>query len=392
VGIGVTFFVQLLVNNIITVIIDYKITKCLKFYTMSANGFGNIFRLTSFGESHGAAIGGIIEGLPAGYEVNIEDIQQELDKRKPGNSKYVSSRNEEDKVEILSGVFEGRSLGTPLGFLVRNKDSKPKDYNHLKNVYRPSHADLSWQLKYDLRDYRGGGRSSARETVSRVVAGAIANLILKKQNIGIYSYVHSIGSVETKLDYSELDLELIDDSILFCPDKSAEAEMMELIDQTKSEGDSLGGEIICVIKNCPVGLGEPVFDKIEAELAKAMLSINAVKGFEIGSGFNSTKMKGSEHNDKFVSRNGRFETETNFSGGVQGGITNGMDIYFKVAFKPVATIMKDQLTVDNEGNEIVIEGKGRHDVTVVPRAVAIVKAMAAMVIADMILRNKNAKI
>lgn len=359
---------------------------------MSANGFGNIFRLTSFGESHGTAIGGIIEGLPAGYEVNIEDIQQELDKRKPGKSKYVSSRNEEDKVEILSGVFEGKSLGTPIGFLVRNKDSKPEDYDHLKNVYRPSHADFTWQLKYDHRDYRGGGRSSARETVSRVVAGAIANLILRKHNISIYSYVHSIGIVEAKLNYSELDLELIDDSLLFCPDKSAESEMMELIEKTKSEGDSLGGEIICVIKNCPAGLGEPVFDKIEADLAKAMLSINAVKGFEIGSGFNSTKMKGSEHNDKFVNRNGRFETETNFSGGVQGGITNGMDIYFKVAFKPVATIMKDQLTVDNDGKEMVVAGKGRHDVTVVPRAVSIVKAMSAMVIADMILRNKNAKI
>ena len=359
---------------------------------MSANSFGNIFRLTSFGESHGNAIGGIIEGLPAGYKIDIEDIQTELDKRRPGNSKYVSSRREEDKVEILSGVFEGKSLGTPIGFLVRNKDSKSEDYDHLKNVYRPSHADLTWQLKYHHRDYRGGGRSSASETVPRAVEEAKTKLILEKKNISIYSYVHSIGSVETKLNYSELDLETTDSSILFCPDKSAEAEMMELIERTKSEGDSLGGEIICVIKNCPAGLGEPVFDKIEADLAKAMLSINAVKGFEIGSGFNSTKMKGSKHNDRFVNRNGKVETETNFSGGVQGGITNGMDIYFKVAFKPVATIMKDQLTIDNEGNEIVVAGKGRHDVTVVPRAVSIVKAMAAMVIADMILRNKNAKI
>jgi len=359
---------------------------------MSANSFGNIFRLTSFGESHGNAIGGIVEGLPAGYKIDIEDIQKELDKRKPGKSKYVSSRSEEDRVEILSGVFEGKSLGTPIGFLVRNKDSKSEDYNHLKNVYRPSHADLTWQIKYHHRDHRGGGRSSARETVSRVVAGALADLILKKHDIRIYSYVHSIGSVETKLNYSELDLETTENSILFCPDKSAEAEMIDLIERTKSEGDSLGGEIVCVIKNCPAGLGEPVFDKIEADMAKAMMSINAVKGFEIGSGFSSTKMKGSEHNDKFINSNGKLETETNFSGGVQGGITNGMDIYFKVAFKPVATIMKDQLTIDNEGNEIVVAGKGRHDVTVVPRAVSIVKAMAAMVIADMILRNKSARI
>lgn len=359
---------------------------------MSANSFGNIFKLTSFGESHGVAIGGIVQGLPAGYEINIDDIQNELDKRKPGNSRFVSSRKEEDKVEILSGVFEGKSLGTPIGFLVRNKDSKPEDYDHLKNIYRPSHADLTWQVKYNHRDYRGGGRSSARETVSRVVAGAIANQILKKENIIVYSYVHSIGNVETKLNYAELDLETTDNSILFCPDKSAEAKMIDLIERTKSEGDSLGGEIVCVIKNCPAGLGEPVFDKIEADMAKAMLSINAVKGFEIGSGFSSTKMKGSEHNDKFVNSNGKLETETNFSGGVQGGITNGMDIYFKVAFKPVATIMKDQLTIDNEGNEVVVAGKGRHDVTVVPRAVSIVKAMATMVIADMILRNKNAKI
>jgi len=359
---------------------------------MSANSFGNIFRLTSFGESHGNAIGGIVEGLPAGYKIDIEDIQKELDKRKPGKSKYVSSRSEEDRVEILSGVFEGKSLGTPIGFLVRNKDSKSEDYNHLKNVYRPSHADFTWQLKYHHRDHRGGGRSSARETVSRVVGGALANLILKKHDIRIYSYVHSIGSVETRLNYSELDLETTENSILFCPDKSAETEMIDLIERTKSEGDSLGGEIVCVIKNCPAGLGEPVFDKIEADMAKAMMSINAVKGFEIGSGFSSTKMKGSEHNDKFINSNGKLETETNFSGGVQGGITNGMDIYFKVAFKPVATIMKDQLTIDNEGNEIVVAGKGRHDVTVVPRAVSIVKAMAAMVIADMILRNKTARI
>ncbi len=359
---------------------------------MSANSFGNIFRLTSFGESHGSAIGGIIEGLPSGYTINVEDIQKELDKRKPGRSEYVSSRSEEDKVEILSGVFEGKSLGTPIGFLIRNKDSKTEDYDHLKNTYRPSHADLTWQMKYEHRDYRGGGRSSARETVSRVVAGAFANLILKEQNINVYSYVHSIGNVETKYHYSELNMESIEDSVIFCPDKSAEADMLKLIEETKLEGDSLGGEIICIIKNCRAGLGEPVFDKIEADLAKAMLSINAVKGFEIGSGFSSTKMKGSEHNDKFVYRNGKPETETNFSGGVQGGITNGMDIYFKVAFKPVATIMKDQPSIDKDGNDVVIKGKGRHDVSVVPRAVSIVKAMAAMVIADMILRNKNAKI
>jgi len=358
---------------------------------MSGNSFGKIFKLISFGESHGAAIGGVVEGFPAGYVVDIEDIQNELNKRKPGQSKYVSSRNEDDKVEILSGIFEGKSLGTPIGFLVRNKDSQPKDYDHLKDIFRPSHADYTYEIKYGHRDHRGGGRSSARETVSRVVAGALANIILRKQGITLYAYVHSIGHIESQSNYRELDMNSINDSVIYCPDKNAEKKMLDLIEETKQEGDSLGGEVVCVIKNCMPGLGEPVFDKMEAELAKAMLSINAVKGFEIGSGFQSTKMKGSEHNDIFINEGDEFRTKTNYSGGIQGGITNGMDIYFKVAFKPIATIMKDQLTADKEGNSILLEGKGRHDITVVPRAVSIVKAMSAMVVADMLLRNSNSK-
>jgi chorismate synthase len=358
---------------------------------MSGNTFGKILKLTTFGESHGPAIGGVIDGFPAGYQVSLEDVQIELNKRRPGQSEYVSQRSEMDELEILSGVFGGKSLGTPIGFLVRNNDFRSKDYDHLKNVYRPSHADYTYDKKYGFRDHRGGGRSSARETIARIVGGAFADIILKENGTEVIAFVEQIGDARIGSDYESLDFDLIEKSPLRCPDKNAERKMMELIENTAKEGDSLGGKIFCVIKSCMHGLGEPVFDKLEAELAKAMMSINAVKGFELGSGFASVSMKGSEHNDVFEEVDGKIITKTNFSGGVQGGISNGMDIYFSTVFKPVATIMQNQESVDNDGNTIILEGKGRHDVTVLPRAVPIVKAMASMVIADMILRNKSAK-
>ena len=348
------------------------------------NSFGNIFRLTTFGESHGKAIGGIIDGCPAGYKIDLDHISYEMQRRKPGQSKIVTQRKEDDSVEFLSGIFEGKTTGTPIGFLIKNKDQKSKDYDHLKDSFRPSHADFVYEKKYGFRDYRGGGRSSARETACRVVAGAIAKQIL--ENIDIYAYTSSIGTISIDDDYIVDTQKSIEDSIVRCPDISISEKMINEIKNARKNGDTLGGIVKCIIKNVPIGLGEPVFNKLHSELGRAMLSINAVKGFEYGSGFNGTKMIGSEHNDIIKTDE---TTLSNYSGGIQGGISNGMDIYFNVAFKPVATVMKDQQTIDSKGKESIIKGKGRHDPCVVPRAIPIVEAMAAMVILDYYLINKT---
>lgn len=355
---------------------------------MSGNSFGKIFTLTSFGESHGEAIGGIIDGCPAGLEIDLNFIQSELDRRRPGQSAITTQRKEDDKVEFLSGIFEGKTLGTPIGFSIKNEDQKSKDYDHNKDVYRPSHADYTYDAKYGIRDYRGGGRASARETISRVVAGAIAKLILKKYNISINAYTSQVGDVKLLKKYQELDLNKIESNAVRCPDELIAETMMQRIEQVRKAGDTIGGIISCVIKGVPAGLGEPVFDKLHADLGKAMLSINAVKGFEYGSGFDGVIIKGSKHNDIFESNNDGVKTKTNHSGGIQGGISNGEDIYFRVAFKPVATIMMEQGTLDSKGNETIISGKGRHDPCVLPRAVPIVEAMTALVLADHLLRNK----
>lgn len=352
---------------------------------MSGNTFGKIFTLTSFGESHGAAIGGVIDGVPANFPIDLAKIQQELDRRKPGQSNLVTQRKESDTVQILSGIFEGKTTGSPIGFIIHNENQKSADYEHLKDAFRPSHADFSYQQKYGHRDYRGGGRSSARETASRVVAGAIAKQFLDSLGIQFSTYVAQIGNVRFEND-SFFENELIEGNAVRCPNEKMATKMAELILETRKKGDTIGGAIRCVIQGVPAGLGEPVFDKLHADLGKAMLSINAVKGFETGSGFDSIAMNGSEHNDIF-SPDG--STKTNHSGGVQGGISNGMPISFRVAFKPVATIMQTQPTIDEVGNETEIEGKGRHDACVVPRAVPIVEAMAAMVILDFYLRNKS---
>lgn len=359
---------------------------------MAGNTFGKILRLTTFGESHGQAIGGIIDGFPAGVEIDEELIRKDLSRRRPGQSKLVSPRNEEDKVELLSGIFGNKSLGTPIGFVIRNKDHQSEDYSHLKDTFRPSHADFTYEEKYGIRDYRGGGRASARETVSRVVAGAFAKMLLNHYEISVDAFVHTIGTVSVAKNYTEMDLSLTEESVVRCPDTLASQKMVDLIQETAVEGDTLGGLIQCVVKNMPSGLGEPVFDKLHADLGKAILSINAVKGFEIGSGFNAVSMKGTEHNDRFTTVDGKITTETNYSGGVQGGISNGNDIYFNAAFKPVATIMQDQQSVDKAGKPITIKGKGRHDVCVVPRAVPIVEAMTALVIADHLLMNRASRI
>ena len=351
------------------------------------NSFGNIFRLTTFGESHGEAIGGIIDGCPAGHEIDFEKISIEMDRRKPGQSKIVTQRKEADAVEFLSGIFEGKTTGTPIGFIIKNNNQKSKDYNHLKKSFRPSHADLVYNEKYGVRDYRGGGRSSARETACRVVAGAIAKQILS--DIEIIAYTTSIGEISISENITIINKSNIEDSLVRCPDKKVSEKMIASIKNARKNGDTLGGVIKCVIKNTPIGLGEPVFNKLHSELGRAMLSINAVKGFEYGSGFEGTKMKGSQHNDLI---NLDKTTTTNNSGGIQGGISNGMDIYFNVAFKPVATIMKDQNTLDSNGNITILKGKGRHDACVVPRAIPIVEAMAAMVILDYYLINKTKKI
>ena len=355
------------------------------------NTFGNLFKLTSFGESHGSMIGGIIEGCPAGLEINKDLIQKDLDRRKPGQSKVTSPRKEDDKVQLLSGIFEGKSTGTPIGFLIPNINSKSQDYSNIKDVFRPSHADYTYEEKYGLRDYRGGGRSSARETACRVVAGSIAKQLLNNYGIKISAYVSSIGNIFA--DEKNMDLNKdYDSNIVRCPDNDASEKMINLITELKSKGNTVGGQIKCIIDGVKPGLGEPVFDKLHADLGKAMLSINAVKGFEYGSGFNGSKMTGSEHNDEFTVENGNVSTKTNNSGGIQGGISNGEEIYFKVAFKPVATIMSKQNSIDKEKNNVELSIKGRHDPCVVPRAVPIVESMAAMVLADHLLRIRTSKL
>lgn len=359
---------------------------------MAGNTFGQLFRISTFGESHGKAIGVIIDGCPPNIDIDLEFIQGELDKRRPGQSKITTQRKESDTASILSGVFEGKSTGTSLALLIPNEDQRSKDYDHNKDIFRPSHADYTYQEKYGIRDYRGGGRSSARETAARVAAGAIAKLFLKQKGVEIFAHVSSAGTIDApnlpSEDLSKL-LDIRESNIVRCADPATANEMIELIDSVRKDGDTIGGKVSCIIRNCPVGLGEPVFDKLHADLGKAMLSINAVHGFEYGSGFSGSEMRGSEHNDIFrPSETGKgISTNTNFSGGIQGGISNGMDITFRVAFKPVATIMHNQQTVDKEGNAAEIKGKGRHDPCVVPRAVAIVEAMAALVIADHYLRQ-----
>jgi chorismate synthase len=350
---------------------------------MAGNTFGHILRLTTFGESHGDAIGGIIDGFPAGFPIDFDAIQYQLDRRKPGQSHLVTQRKESDSVQFISGIFDGKTTGSPIGFIIPNENQHSTDYDHLKSTFRPSHADYTYEQKYGHRDYRGGGRSSARETACRVVGGALAQQFLKQKGILIYSFVRQIAEISCSQPYTQLDLSTIDQSLVRCPEASTSIQMIELIEAVRKEGDTLGGIIQCVVKGCPAGLGEPVFDKLHADLGKAMLSINAVKGFEIGSGFGGTTLLGSIHNDLFEKEeNGSIITTTNNSGGIQGGISNGMDICFAVAFKPVATVMKTQLSIDKQGNAIQLEGKGRHDPCVLPRAVPIVDAMAALVLMD----------
>lgn len=355
------------------------------------NSYGQLFRISTFGESHGPAIGVVIDGCPAGLDIDETFIQSELDRRKPGQSKITTQRKEDDTFKILSGVFEGKSTGTPIAIVIENQDQRSKDYSHIAETFRPSHADFTYDAKYGVRDYRGGGRSSARETAARVAAGAIAKLILAKQGITINAFVSQVGELKAP-HYTQLDLSRTEDNIVRCPDASTAEKMIALIDGIRHDRDTIGGIVTCVIKNTPVGLGEPVFDKLHAELGKAMLSINAVKGFEYGSGFEGTALKGSQHNDEFFNEGGRIRTKTNHSGGIQGGISNGEDIYFNVAFKPVATIMQDQQSVDKKGNEATVSGKGRHDPCVVPRAVPIVESMAALVLVDFYLRSKTNKL
>ncbi|MCP1995805.1 chorismate synthase [Flavobacterium sp. HSC-61S13] len=347
---------------------------------MAGNSYGNRFRVTTFGESHGEAIGGIIDGCPANVLLDMEQIQSELDRRKPGQSKIVTQRKESDTVQFLSGIFEGKTTGTPIGFLIKNENPKSNDYEHIKDVFRPSHADYVYQQKYGIRDYRGGGRSSARETACRVVAGAVAKQLLK--DVKITAYVSAVGDLELRKDYVDLDFSTIERNAVRCPDAEMAVQMENLIKAVKKDGDSIGGVITCVIQNVPIGLGEPVFDRLDAELAKAMMSINAVKGVEIGSGFAGTKLRGSQHNDPILACG---KTLTNHSGGIVGGISNGMDIYLRVAFKPVATIMKDQESINIHNEPVVVVGKGRHDACVVPRAVPIVEAMAALVLLEFVL-------
>ena len=353
------------------------------------NSFGTIFKISTFGESHGPAIGVVIDGCPAGLEIDEAFIQSELDRRKPGQSKITTQRKEDDTFKILSGVFEGKTTGMPIALVIENQDQRSKDYSHIENAFRPSHADYTYQEKYGIRDYRGGGRSSARETAARVAAGALAQLFLQSQGIEIHAYVNQVGNITTTKNYAELDLSLVEETPVRCPDLEVAAQMIERIEKVKKAGDSIGGVITCVAKNVPVGLGEPAFDKLHADLGKAVLSINACKGFEIGSGFDGVTMLGSEHNDVFYTdENGKVRTRTNNSGGVQGGISNGEDIYFKAAFKPVATIIPSQKSINQAHEEVDVAGRGRHDPCVLPRAVPIVEAMTALVLADHLLRNK----
>jgi len=352
---------------------------------MAGSSFGTLFKLTTFGESHGTAIGGIIDGVPANFLLDIPAIQLELDRRKPGQSSLVTQRKESDTVQFLSGIFEGKTLGSPIGFIILNENQKEADYAHLKDTFRPSHADFTYEKKYGIRDYRGGGRSSARETASRVVAGALAKQVLNSIGIKFSTFVDQVGDIRFHSD-EFFALKEIESNLVRCPDKNVAEKMENLIREVRKEGDTIGGVISCIIHGVPAGLGEPVFDKLPAELGKAMLSINAVKAFEIGSGMESIAMRGSQHNDLF---NEDGTTQTNYSGGIQGGISNGMPIHFRVAFKPVATIMQTQESINTQGDKIELEGKGRHDACVVPRAVPIVEAMAALVILDFYLRNKS---
>ena len=357
---------------------------------MAGNSFGTLFRLTTFGESHGLALGGIIDGCPAGMTVDLNAVQAELDRRKPGQSKVTTGRKESDKLEILSGLFEGKTLGTPIGFVIRNEDQHPKDYSDLKNVYRPSHADYTWEQKFGIRDHRGGGRASARETACRVVAGAFAKQLIGHYGVQIIAYVSAIGRLE--IGDEAMDFDSIENSLVRCPSPSISKKMENHLLELKEKGESAGGVITCKVTDSPVGLGEPVFDKLHAQLAKAIFSINAVKGLEFGSGFEGSKSFGSEHNDAFVLSNEKVQTKTNNSGGIQGGISNGSEITMRVAFKPVATVGLPQQSVDNLGNEVEIKAKGRHDPCVVPRAVPIVESMVALVMADMLLLSRSNKL
>ncbi len=355
--------------------------------------YGKIFKISTFGESHGAAIGVVVDGCPAGLDLDLDFIQSELDRRKPGQSRITTQRKEADGVEILSGIFEGKTTGTPIAMVIRNEDQRSKDYSHIATQFRPSHADFTYQTKYGVRDYRGGGRSSARETAARVAAGALAKLLLQTLGVSVQAYVSQVGVLKLEKEYSTLDLSLTDNNAVRCPDPEMAALMYSYIDDVRKQGDSIGGVVSCVVAGAPVGWGEPVFDKLHAELGKAMLSINAVKGFEYGSGFGGVELLGSAHNDVFYTdQAGRVRTRSNHSGGVQGGISNGEDIFFKVAFKPVATIMQDQESVNEAGQSVLVSGKGRHDPCVLPRAVPIVEAMAALVLVDFYLRNKSTKI
>lgn len=363
---------------------------------MAGNSIGEIFRVTTYGESHGAGIGAVIDGCPAGLEIVMEEIQKDLDRRKPGQSRITTQRKESDTIQILSGVYEGKSLGTPIALFIKNEDAKPKDYDPIKDSFRPSHADFTYQAKYGIRDHRGGGRSSARATAAVVAAGAIAKMLLKQEGIACGAFVSQIGNIVHELsNMNEIHLEELlqnsESNIVRCPDGASAEKMIELIENIRKEGDSVGGMITGVVKNCPVGLGEPLFDKLQADLAKAIFSINAVHGFEYGSGFAGSALKGSENNDAYYNDDGKIKTRTNYSGGIQGGISNGMDIYFRVAFKPVATIMTAQESVNAAGDSVEVKGRGRHDPCVLPRAVPIVEAMTAIVIADHLLRNRVAR-
>ena len=354
------------------------------------NTFGKVFRISTYGESHGKSIGVVIDGCPPGIKIDKKYIQDELERRKPGQSKITTPRKEDDSVEILSGIFQDKTTGTPISLQIKNKDQKSSDYKHISDTFRPSHADYTYFKKYGNRDHRGGGRSSARETANWVAAGAIAKQILKNINIKINAYVSQVGNIKLKKHYSDLDLKNTEKNIVRCPDNKYAEMFIDLIDKTRKNLDTVGGVITCVVQGCPVGIGEPIFNKLHAELGRAMLSINAVKGFEYGSGFHGSSMNGSEHNDEFnVSKKGKVKTKSNFSGGIQGGISNGEDIYFNVAFKPVSTIMKDQNSIDSKNKVVTLKGKGRHDPCVVPRAVPIVESMAANVIVDLYLQSKS---
>lgn len=356
------------------------------------NGFGTIFRVTTFGESHGAAVGGVIEGMPPGIKIDIDRVQYDLDRRRPGQSAIVTNRDEKDRVKVLSGLFEGTTTGTPIGFIIENENQHSNDYDNMKDTFRPSHADYTYTSKYGIRDHRGGGRSSARETISRVVAGAFARQALESIGIDIYAYTSQVGHISLDGDYTCYDKTVIETNAVRCPDPDVAGKMIDYIASVKAEGDTVGGIITGVIKGVPAGLGEPVFDKLQARLGFAMLGINAVKGFEYGVGFEGAGKKGSEIIDSFTSENGQITTRTNYSGGIQGGISNGADIYFRVVFKPVATLLKDVNTVDKAGNDVVLHAKGRHDPCVLPRAVPIVEAMAAITILDSYLLNKTVKL